>query len=299
MQYKIFALTYSDNRVYKFISLKENEQPFDNNCYKIGESENENAHENYSVVDEYGIYNYEIKDGVLFNRSKIEEMNIIKKQKLNERYIPSMQKSFEFALKKLIDLKSMGESEKISISGLYDEWELGEYSVGDIRNHAGQTWECWTAHDNAIYPDINPDNPQTWANFWRPLHGKSPETARPWVKPQYGTTDMYHAGEYMVYTDEKVYKCLSDTVYSPEEYAQAWRVVGEASEPDGGEGGESGGEEDVQEPSTEEYPAWVQPTGAHDAYAQGAKVSHNGKKWTSDVANNVWEPGAYGWTEVK
>ena len=299
MQYKIFALTYSDNRVYKFISLKENEQPFDNNCYKIGESENENAHENYSVVDEYGIYNYEIKDGVLFNRSKIEEMNIIKKQKLNERYIPSMQKSFEFALKKLIDLKSMVESEKISISGLYDEWELGEYSVGDIRNHAGQTWECWTAHDNATYPDINPDNPQTWANFWRPLHGKSPETARPWTKPWAGTTDMYHAGEYMVYTDGNTYECVSDTVYSPDEYAQAWRVIGEASEPDGGEGGESGGEEDVQEPSTEEYPAWVQPTGAHDAYAQGAKVSHNGKKWTSDIANNVWEPGVYGWTEVQ
>lgn len=49
---------------------------------------------------------------------------------------------------------------------------------------------------------------------------------------------------------------------------------------------------------TEEWPEWVQPTGAHDAYAKGAKVSHNGKKWTSDIDNNVWEPGAYGWTEV-
>ena len=39
---------------------------------------------------------------------------------------------------------------------------------------------------------------------------------------------------------------------------------------------------------SEEYPEWVQPTGAHDAYAQGAKVSHNGKKWTSDIAANVW-----------
>lgn len=48
----------------------------------------------------------------------------------------------------------------------------------------------------------------------------------------------------------------------------------------------------------EEYPEWVRPTGAHDAYAQGAKVSHNGKKWTSNVENNVWEPGVYGWTEV-
>lgn len=49
---------------------------------------------------------------------------------------------------------------------------------------------------------------------------------------------------------------------------------------------------------TEEYPEWSQPLGAHDAYPLGAKVSHNGKKWVSDVANNVWEPGVYGWTEV-
>lgn len=46
---------------------------------------------------------------------------------------------------------------------------------------------------------------------------------------------------------------------------------------------------------TEEYPEWVQPTGAHDAYAKGAKVSHNGKKWISTADANVWEPGVYGW----
>lgn len=48
----------------------------------------------------------------------------------------------------------------------------------------------------------------------------------------------------------------------------------------------------------EEWPEWIQPTGGHDAYAQGAKVSHNGKHWISDVDNNVWEPGVYGWTEA-
>lgn len=49
--------------------------------------------------------------------------------------------------------------------------------------------------------------------------------------------------------------------------------------------------------SLEEWPEWVQPTGAHDAYAKDTKVTHNGKKWTSDVDANVWEPGVYGWTE--
>lgn len=47
----------------------------------------------------------------------------------------------------------------------------------------------------------------------------------------------------------------------------------------------------------EEWPEWRQPQGAHDAYAKGAKVTHNEKHWVSDIDNNVWEPGVYGWTE--
>ena len=47
----------------------------------------------------------------------------------------------------------------------------------------------------------------------------------------------------------------------------------------------------------EEWPEWRQPEGAHDAYAKGAKVTHNEKHWISDADNNVWEPGVYGWTE--
>ena len=48
----------------------------------------------------------------------------------------------------------------------------------------------------------------------------------------------------------------------------------------------------------EEWPAWSQPIGAHDAYNAGDKVSFDGKHWTSDTDGNVWQPGAYGWTEV-
>lgn len=53
----------------------------------------------------------------------------------------------------------------------------------------------------------------------------------------------------------------------------------------------------VDDPSIE-WPEWVQPVGSTDAYAKGAKVSHDGKHWISDVDNNVWEPGVYGWTEA-
>lgn len=52
----------------------------------------------------------------------------------------------------------------------------------------------------------------------------------------------------------------------------------------------------ISDPS-EEWPAWSQPVGAHDAYEKDAKVSHNGKHWISTVDSNVWEPGVYGWEE--
>lgn len=50
--------------------------------------------------------------------------------------------------------------------------------------------------------------------------------------------------------------------------------------------------------SVEEYPQWVQPTGAHDAYNIGDKVSHLEKHWVSTMDANVYEPSVYGWDEV-
>ena len=114
------------------------------------------------------------------------------------------------------------DDQRLRASGLYEDWAPGSYRVGDIRNAKDQTWECFQAHDNSTYPDINPDN-AAWFTFWRPLHGKSPETARPFT-PVQGAHDMYRAGEYMIYTDGLTYKCLSDTNFSPEEYEQAWEV---------------------------------------------------------------------------
>lgn len=40
---------------------------------------------------------------------------------------------------------------------------------------------------------------------------------------------------------------------------------------------------------------WTQPLGATDAYMAGDKVSHKDAIWVSEVDNNVWEPGVYGW----
>ena len=43
----------------------------------------------------------------------------------------------------------------------------------------------------------------------------------------------------------------------------------------------------------EEWPEFVQPTGAHDAYGVGAQVTYNGQRYRCKLANCVWSPDAY------
>lgn len=99
----------------------------------------------------------------------------------------------------------------------------------------------------------------------------------PWAYPV-----NYTAGQIRRYTDGKLYKCLqahtSQADWTPDTAVSLWVSISDPAE---------------------EWPEWSQPLGAHDAYDQGAKVSHNGKHWISNVAANVWEPGVYGWTEAE
>lgn len=53
----------------------------------------------------------------------------------------------------------------------------------------------------------------------------------------------------------------------------------------------------VQPEEAEEWPLFVQPTGAHDAYPMGAKITFEGKRYTSLLAGNAYSPSVYprGW----
>ena len=57
----------------------------------------------------------------------------------------------------------------------------------------------------------------------------------------------------------------------------------------------SGATEEAQAPAE-----FVQPTGAHDAYNTGDRVSYNGKLYESVINRNVWSPDVYpdGWNEI-
>lgn len=91
----------------------------------------------------------------------------------------------------------------------------------------------------------------------------------------------YKVGNIRRYGEGLLYRCIQDHTsqddWTPDAAVSLWVNISDPAE---------------------EWPAWSQPVGAHDAYQTGDKVSHNGKHWKSTVDNNVWEPGAYGWEEV-
>jgi hypothetical protein len=86
----------------------------------------------------------------------------------------------------------------------------------------------------------------------------------------------YEVGD-RVQDDSVLYKCLqahtSQASWKPADAPSLWVRVDDPSQ---------------------EWPEWVQPMGSTDAYALGAKVSHNEKHWVSMIDANIWEPGAVG-----
>lgn len=63
---------------------------------------------------------------------------------------------------------------------------------------------------------------------------------------------------------------------------------------------QAGTEEPTEPEPVDEYPEYIQPTGAHDAYNTGDKITYNGKKYICKMNGCVWNPNTYpqGWEEV-
>ena len=58
--------------------------------------------------------------------------------------------------------------------------------------------------------------------------------------------------------------------------------------------------EDEEQEVVDEYPEYKQPTGAHNAYRVGDKITFNGKKYTCIMDYTAYDPVAYpyAWKEV-
>ena len=99
--------------------------------------------------------------------------------------------------------------------------------------------------------------------------------------PEWATDTDYAAG-FKVQYGGKLYKCLtahaSQPDWTPDAAPSLWAKVL------------------IPDPDT--IPEWEQPDSTNP-YMKGDKVAHNGKTWVSDVDNNVWMPGVFGWSQTE
>ncbi len=98
--------------------------------------------------------------------------------------------------------------------------------------------------------------------------------------PNWESDHSYETGDRTRYSGV-LYKCLtahtSQDTWTPSDAVSLWAKV--------------------LIPDPEVIPEWEQPESTNP-YMKGDKVKHNGKVWISDIDNNVWEPGVYGWSET-
>lgn len=100
--------------------------------------------------------------------------------------------------------------------------------------------------------------------------------------PSWETGRDYAVGDLVTYGDGNgtVYRCLqehaSQDTWTPTDAPSLWAKVLTSA--------------------TDILP-WEQPSSTNP-YMSGDKVLWDGKTWVSDIDNNVWMPGVYGWSEI-
>lgn len=203
------------------------------------------------------------------------------------------------------ELKNLPEGEAAEWrqpSGAHDA-----YPKGWPVRHNGKNWVSLTGA-NVWEPGVS---------SWREVTSDS--VYPDWIQPT-GAHDAYKYEDVVWHNGGAWRSTVNGNIWEPGQYG--WEFIGEELPDPGAE--DPGGDEEPVEPDPEEptdpdpvdpevpedpepepepepepdIEVWVQPTGAHDAYANGAVVSHNDKVWINTVDANTYEPGVYGWNEL-
>jgi len=142
----------------------------------------------------------------------------------------------------------------------------GILKKGEVYSYANGAVMVVQDHERTIYaPELTP----ALFSFYRP----NPE-GKEWIageQVQVNATRTYGG---------KTYKCIqahqTQEEWKPDTTPALWQLV----------------------EVTPDIPVWVQPTGAHDAYRLGAKVTYQGFTWECTSDYNVYAPGVFGWKKI-
>lgn len=163
------------------------------------------------------------------------------------------------------------------------------------RSTAGRVVRLIQSYDSDVYTQEPEDLPAQWAFVW----SQDPYKALPFMAI---STSPYNTGD-CASDGGMVYRSKADNnVWSPSAYADNWELMGPVGGPFDQEDADGETTTEPVEPTpepggddgeTQTYEEWKQPTGAHDAYKEGALVLYNGVVYRSKINGNVWSPEAY------
>lgn len=186
-------------------------------------------------------------------------------------------------------IATLSEERALEIASVYPAWEpMKSYVIGDIVSYGVNS-----LGDPQLYKIVQAHTSQSdWTPSTTPslydAFGLDASGYPIWAQPS-GAHDAYSKGDVVNYNGTLYESVIDGNVWSPDVYPSGWKSVSGGTvspepSPDPG-------------PGETEYPDWVQPSGAHDAYNTGDIVRYNGVLYRSKIDGNVWSPDAYpaGW----
>lgn len=147
------------------------------------------------------------------------------------------------------------------------------YSYVRTPGSQAELWLSISAFNRTTFPLV----PETYPSLLR--QRRWPGEVLPWKQPIDGF-DSYHAVDVItgqpdrVTHNGKTWDCL---------------IANNVSQP---------GVANWREFVASGFPAWLQPTGAGDAYPVGFRVTHLGQNWQNTSPANTFAPGVFGWVTI-
>ena len=137
------------------------------------------------------------------------------------------------------------------------------YPKGTVVARNGSLWKS-TTDGNVWAPGVSAWHPEP------DIEGVLPN----WIQPT-GAHDVWPLGAQVTHAGKRWESLNAANVWEPGTNATLWR--------------------DLDAP---EIAAWAPWPGFGPTYQIGDQVTHNGSTWQSTAANNVWEPGVFGWAQI-
>lgn len=189
-------------------------------------------------------------------------------------------------------IATLSEERALEIASVYPAWEpMKSYVIGDIVSYGVNS-----LGDPQLYKIVQAHTSQSdWTPSTTPslydAFGLDASGYPIWAQPS-GAHDAYSKGDVVNYNGTIYESVIDGNVWSPDVYPAGWKTVS-----DGAVSPEPSPDPDH---GATEYPDWVQPSGAHDAYNTGDIVRYNGVLYRSKIDGNTWSPDAYpaGWEAV-